>query len=397
MNKFRKYPEQLYFLYYTLLYAGIAVYGGYISIYYMKAGFSLSEIGTLTTVGPLFSLFVQPVWGMVSDRTGRHRLVLTISLIGSVLSVLLYSLHTGYVFYLIITMVFMLFYTAIQPLSDTISVDYLTRSGYNYSAVRMGGSIGYSVVVLLLGNFFNDHLSLLFALCAGLLLLALFSTALLPKEQPKPDAAVPDSAPAESKPFNRRRLILLIGFSCVLFFALSFNISFVGIYAKEMTASGTLLGVALCASSISEVPVLLLITKYSRRFNQINIFTIVTFTGFLLGARMLLYFFAQGIGMVIFAQALQGITSMLLFYSMVTYINREVPTAHKATGQSALVIAQSGISSILGNTGGGYVSEWIGLRQTYLLTAVIVLAATALFAVAYLLHRKHTTQTRPTS
>ena len=70
MNKIRNFPVQLYFFYYVILYAGIAVYGGYISIYYMKAGFSLSEIGTLTTIGPLFSLFVQPVWGMVSARTG---------------------------------------------------------------------------------------------------------------------------------------------------------------------------------------------------------------------------------------------------------------------------------------------------------------------------------------
>lgn len=390
MNKIRNFPVQLYFFYYVILYAGIAVYGGYISIYYMKAGFSLSEIGTLTTIGPLFSLFVQPVWGMVSDRTGKHRLVLTAALFGSSASVLLYSVHTGYLFYMVITMLFMLFYTAIQPLSDTIAVDYITRSGHNYSAVRVGGSIGFSIVVLLLGNFFNEHLNLLFLLCSGLLFLALITSCLLPNSEPNAAVNLPHAEKTEQKPFDKRKFVFLICFSCVLFFALSFNFNFVGIYAKQMTPSGTLLGIALCASSISEVPVLILITKFSRQFDRINIVTIITAAGLLLGLRMLLYFFAQNIGMIILAQTMQGITSMTIFYSMVTYINREIPATHKAVGQSALVIAQSGISSILGNIGGGYVSEWLGIRQTYLLIAGIVFAVTIFCGGLYMLRHNRT-------
>jgi predicted MFS family arabinose efflux permease len=75
---------------------------------------------------------------------------------------------------------------------------------------------------------------------------------------------------------------------------------------------------------------------------------------------------------------------------MVTYINREIPATHKAVGQSVLVIAQSGISSILGNIGGGYVSEWLGIRQTYLLIAGIVFAVTIFCGGLYMLRHNRT-------
>ena len=83
--------------------------------------------------------------------------------------------------------------------------------------------------------------------------------------------------------------------------------------------------------------------------------------------RFFLLFLAHDMTLVIAAQLLNGVTYMFVYYSCVTFINKNVDETLKATGQSMLTIVQTGIGSVMGNIFGGYIANQIGIRSTFLI------------------------------
>ena len=74
----------------ALYYIPGATFSAYISVYYQSKGMSVSQIGLLSAMGPLLAQVMQPAWGMLSDRTGKHMAVLRIALLGAAGGVLCY-------------------------------------------------------------------------------------------------------------------------------------------------------------------------------------------------------------------------------------------------------------------------------------------------------------------
>lgn len=48
----------------------------FLSAYYKRIGLSFTQIGVLLAIGPIFAIFIQPLWAMLSDRTGKRKLLL---------------------------------------------------------------------------------------------------------------------------------------------------------------------------------------------------------------------------------------------------------------------------------------------------------------------------------
>jgi len=68
---------------------------------------------------------------------------------------------------------------------------------------------------------------------------------------------------------------------------------------------------------------------------------------------------------VLALQILHGFIFIVLAYSMATYINNEMPPELKASGQTVNSVIGLGISRIIGSTGGGVISDLIGIRQVF--------------------------------
>ncbi len=67
------------FAFNALFYIPGATFGAYIGVYYRSRGMDVSQIGLLSAIGPLLALVMQPLWGVVSDRKGRHMTVLRLA------------------------------------------------------------------------------------------------------------------------------------------------------------------------------------------------------------------------------------------------------------------------------------------------------------------------------
>jgi MFS family permease len=100
---------------------------------------------------------------------------------------------------------------------------------------------------------------------------------------------------------------------------------------------------------------------------------------------MFMLFSASGIGMVYLSMLGAGASFIGMYYSCATFINNEMEEDMKSTGQSMLAFFQIGLGSILGNTLGGYIAEFYGMRYTFLFygicLGVVCIICTGVFSV----------------
>lgn len=361
----------LFVVYYMLIYMTNSVYGAYIYIYYKSIGLSLFQIGVLSAIGPVFSILVQPLWSVLCDRAKYRTTVLKIILIGSLLSMLLYQRMSSFSDICVVTVVYMLFSTAIFPISDSISVEAMKKCGFNFSTIRMGGTIGYVVVVVLAGYYFKSHLNRLFQINAVLLLLCLIAVCLMKKEN---SGAKRADRTVYLPILKNRKLIFVLFFIMMLSVALSFDWSFLGLRINELHYSNDFIGYASGLASLTEIPVLAMMPRCYKKFGIVNI---ILFAGFMLSARLIICFFATDIVMILASQLLQGFTYMTVHYSTINYINDNLPHNAKSFGQSLLAISQSGFGSMIGTFGGGCLSSAVGISPAFGIIGFSLLAISA--------------------
>lgn len=353
-----------------------SIYSTYINVYYGSKGFGLMQIGLLGAIGPISSVLIQPLWAILCDRATYRVTVLKTILLGTLLSVLLYPFVTSYYSAIVATVIYMFFSTAIYPIGDSIAVDKLHKLGFKFSTVRMGGTIGYIIVVVLTGFYFKKHLNNMFYVSAIFFLFCLTAVCFMEKEK---SMAFRKEHTSFGTLLRNKKLLFILVFIFIISIAMGFNNSFLSLRIRELHYSNDFVGYACAIAAVTEIPILLVITKF---YKKIGIIKIILFAGLLMSLRMILCSRAAGIEMILIAQLLHGLTFMTVHYSTITYMNDELPPDLKSFGQSLLAVFQSGFGSIIGSIGGGYISDVAGIAQAYAVIGFAILAITLLSILA---------------
>lgn len=171
----------------SLLFANVlywvcaGVYSPFLSAYYTGLGLDAAQTGILLAVTPVCSMAVQPAWSLLADKLGRRRSVVVGLCVAAAIVAPLYYLANSFVTVLLVTFAFSAFFSALLPLCDSLVIDLATSSGCDFSRVRMGGTIGYAAVVLVVGQLLDVAPELQFALVSAALCLFAFHMFRLPE------------------------------------------------------------------------------------------------------------------------------------------------------------------------------------------------------------------------
>ncbi|MHB8130150.1 MAG: MFS transporter, partial [Mobilitalea sp.] len=76
----------------AFVYISFSLYMPFLSSYYSKAGINAVQIGILLTIGPVIAIIIQPLWAILSDKTGRRKDILSLMVLGSGISIFSYYL-----------------------------------------------------------------------------------------------------------------------------------------------------------------------------------------------------------------------------------------------------------------------------------------------------------------
>jgi oligosaccharide:H+ symporter len=379
------------FLINAFVYISFSLYMPFLSSYYSRAGIKAVQIGLLLTIGPVVAIIIQPLWAILSDKTGRKKDVLSLVVLGSAISMFSFYIGRSFLTFFIAALMLSIFNTSIVPLSDAIILQSAHKHHLDFSKIRMGGTIGFAIVVIIAGAIIKQNPLLQFALGSmGYMLLFVFVRR-LPKDEQKDIielTEVHSPKPIKKdwlgflKIFESKQVIFVLAFAFISQVGLSFNYSFLGVYMVHIGLGEGTIGLINSVSAFSELPVLFLINRLLKKVSpmKLNIISCI-----LVGLRI---FTVTGgnVNFMILSQMFHGLTYMTIYYSCAVFISKNVKPENQSQGQSTLAIIQTGIGSIVGNIMGGCLVDYFGLKAAYLSMSVIIISVSSIIAILQIIY-----------
>ncbi|MDF2905021.1 MAG: ProP12, partial [Herbinix sp.] len=358
------------------------------------AGISAVEIGILLTIGPISSILIQPIWAVISDRTGKRKAVLSLVVLGSAFSVLSFYIGHTFLTFLIASILLAIFSNSIVPLSDAILLRSAHRNQLDFSKIRMGGTIGYAIFVIFAGMIIkrNSDIAYIMGFVGFMVLFAIVR--LLPKSESDDTVIKKLNLDLNSKPKERRSLLhifeskqiyFLLAFAFISQVGLSFHFSFLGVYMLDMGLTEGTIGITNSIAALSEIPILFLINRVLKKVSTAKI----TVVACLLLSLRIFTITGENLFFVVLSQALHGLTAMTIYFSCAVFISKNVKPENQSKGQSILALIQTGIGSIVGNILGGYLVDSYGLKPAYITMSILIITVAGLMALLqYIYQRK---------
>lgn len=360
-----------YSIYYGLMYIAYSVFTTYIPVFYANKGFNLFQIGILTAIGPVLTILIQPLWAKLCDRVKYRTTVLIIILVGSMVSDIIFPYLHSFIFIFLFTVTYMVFNTSVLPISDSISTEHLKKTGGKFSIARMGGTLGYSLSVIVCGIYFKANVKNMFLVQMILYIFVItYVVFILGKE--KNTVRAKKTTKSFSLLKNKEFLFILF-FTMINNAALGYNGSFLSMRVRELNFSNDFVGYCFGLAALTEVPVIIVMPKLYRRFGHHRM---LYTAGLATALRLIICLFASDIKLIIAAQLLQGLAYMTVYYATVTYVSENLPDDAKSFGQGLLAVAQTGFGSILGCVGGGLICNNLSITTGYGIFGFLVLFVT---------------------
>ena len=388
----RSYSDQNWLRSFMFTIFGTSVLAvSYFPLFYKHLGFSSSQVGLLYSLGPLISILSNLFWSMISDKLGTIKKIMIILLAGQLISVLLLSRATEFQSVILILSVFYFFYYPVFPLADTMAIKTAQKYGRNFISIRVFGSLGYAFFALTIGYLLRAlGTSWSMTLCIIIIVTALIIAWWLQdvKVTPSDTSLGSKSLIPKAKGKGLREILfqkeVLWFFSCVFVLALGhrMNEAFLTVSLKEMGAGDELIGWALLASALSEIPVFFALSKYGDRFKELPL---LAFASLMYAVRFLLMSIVHDPGAVIAVQAMHSVTFGIYYVTAVRYITRIIPDELRATGLAIFTVVWSSAAGLLSGTFGGIIFEESGRSFFYKIAMIFAFAAFAGFLSKHIL------------
>jgi PPP family 3-phenylpropionic acid transporter len=369
----RSWPFAFYLFYFA---AAVFIQPNFV-VYLQKLDFSGAQVGILAGMIPLVIMLGAPLWTALADANNRHRLIMSVTILLTVLTAILFPLVNSFALIIPLVILYALFAAPIIPFADSATMSMLAEDRAMYGRVRLGGTIGWGALALLAGPIIGAYgIRWAFWGFAAILIFTLFiSQEFSYAKKPKQESLVGDLH------------LVLIDTRWTLFLTLAFvaGIAFTVInsflfpYMEELDINSTTRYIALTISTVSELPILFFANHLLTRFRAYRLLVLaMTVTGM----RLLLYAaFNFQTGILAF-QFLNAMTFPLFLVAGVSYANEISPEGMKSTAQGLFGAMVSGFGAAVGGFAGGLLIEAIGGRWLFLSAGVFVLASTLLITLA---------------
>lgn len=382
--KFFKAGIQLKFLY-VLLGSAAASWFPVFPMYLGQNGVSSFQIGIMSSILPVVIFLVQPFWGFWADKYGRKWLLI-IAFLMAAFCFAMYKSPASYIYLFSLTITMSVFWAAIQPLIDSLALDYISETNKSYSEFRMWGAIGWSASSWLLSLLRSDSTYLVYyritavILFTGCLIMLLF-------KKSKPVIKIESSTLTITNfksTFTNKHLLLFLTIVFIHSLTATSIWNFEGLLLEKIGATQRIIHYAFAIQGICEIPIFFYADRIIKRFTLERTLLLSLFLTVL---RLFLYGSAPSPIAILFYELIHGLTWSLFWVCSIEYVNNIVAPQWRASGQSFLWAVYGGIGAISGNLLTGYCLDIMPIKQIFLINSAILLVFTILFT-PFLMKRK---------
>jgi PPP family 3-phenylpropionic acid transporter len=268
------------------------------------------------------------------------------------------------------------FWHAVLPQFEVITLAHLQGQTSRYSQIRLWGSIGFIITVVVLGRLF-EWLSLdiypaaLVLIMAGIVLSSLW----VPNAQP-PQGNRPNG---EGFLKQLRNPGVLAFYGCVALMQMSHGpyYTFLTLHLERLGYTRGTIGMLWAVGVVAEVLMFMAMSRILARFSLRR----VLLASFLLAALrwLLLGSFAEFLWVLLFAQILHAATFGSFHAAAIAFVQRSFGARQQGQGQ-ALYAALAGTGGAMGALYSGYSWNALGATLTFSIASLAALAAAVIIA-----------------
>jgi PPP family 3-phenylpropionic acid transporter len=353
---------------YFWYYAGIGAFVPFLALYLRELGYSGVQVGVLTALPSVGVAIGGPLIGAVSDARGVHRWVLRIGLAAGISLAAVAATLESFAAVFLVMAALALAVAAVPSMMDSYAVAASERIGRSYGAMRVWGSVGYMLAVLIVGRLMGDDVTSLvflgYAACIGA---ALLTVAALPRLSERRSQPLLSGIAGVGR--NRSLAVLLAVAFLISTGAAVMNI-YLGLHLEGIGGTASLIGVAFAVSAASELPVVafggwflgrlgpfrlaaLAIAVYAARFAAFSLITVPEW--------------------VLAVQLFHGLSYGAFLMASVTLAHRLAGREQAATAQALLTAMSFGFGAIVGSFLAGALLDRIGTDGLFAGAAALML------------------------
>jgi PPP family 3-phenylpropionic acid transporter len=332
-------------LYYFVYFGGLGFASPFLNLFYVRLGFSGTEIGWTLTIASIVGLVAAPVITSQNTRWRNPRAVLQLTLFFGGMSYLWLSQQTAFWGVLVVIFFRSLLVSGVWPLSDALALSVTQRAQKGFGSVRMWASAGWVVWVLLSGWLIEQTSTKTGLIGSGICALVSVGIVYFIRSE----NFLTPRTPQRSSFRDTLHYVLhdraMIGVGMTLLFIGVLNngvLQFEGVYLDTLGAPETIIGVAGMLGAVVEVPFMLWSDRLVERYGAHKLLL----TSLALNALLRLSVFsAPSVAMIMVGKAIGGISFSFYVIGLIKFISER--SAPEQT-RTVLALYNMTLASLIG-------------------------------------------------
>ena len=372
----KKHGKFWAFAFYFLFFSGSVAVNNYYALYFQQQGVPGSQIGLLLGLGSLSSLIAGPLWSGLADASQRHRLILSVTVLGNLVAVFLFPFSNAFWWFLVLMVVQSFFVGPIISLADNAALTVLGDERDQYGSLRSGGTIGWGlfapVAGLMVARFGMRYN---FSIYAFGLFLALLACQQMHFSSHKAGGSFWGGL--RQLLLDRKWLVFLF----VVFIGGSGNAiisNYLFVYLQKIGTSPAWMGWAITISTAMEAPALFLGSRLLRKFGTYRLLLLGLAC---MGIRCALYSAVSVPWGALAVQLMQFVSFPFILVAGVSFVVENATAGMGATAQSIFWSSFSGIGYVAGGFFGGVLLQYIGVQGMFLTFGMVIFVVAAWYGM----------------
>ncbi len=350
--------------FYFFYFASLGVLVPYWSLYLKSLGFNSFTIGALVAILPATKLIAPYIWGWLADHTRRSMFIIQVASILAVLSFSLVFVSQQLWWLIVVMLLFSFFWNAILPQYEAMTLNHLGDDTHRYSMVRLWGSLGFIVIVVMMGALLeNDDTDLIPIVVWITFIVIAFTSFMVPEKLNTPHAE-------HSPIWHVIKQPKVLAFLIVCFLMLCSHgpyYTFYTIYLEEQGYSSQMIGILWAVGVLAEVIMFLLMHRLLPMFGPRKLLIV---TLLLTTLRWLIIgFFVDDLSMLFLAQLIHAFSFGLFHAVGISLVHDYFKGSHQGRGQALYASTSYGAGVAVGSLISGILWDQWGAEVLFTFAA----------------------------
>jgi PPP family 3-phenylpropionic acid transporter len=340
-----------YFFYFASLGALLPFWG----LYLQGCGYSPEQIGELMAVVMVTKLIAPNIWGWIGDHTGRRMPIVRLASLLSIICFVGVFRADDFWTLALVMMLFSFFWNASLPQFEAVTMSYLRERIHHYSRIRLWGSVGFILTVLILGFLLERWGVGSVPQVVLILYTGIFLNSLLVKE--KGAGATLHEQGSILQVLKRRDIIAFLLVCFLMQASHSAYYAFYSIYMEELGYSSSVIGQLWAVGVIAEVLIFLIMHRLLNRWGARAV--LIASLGIAVIRWILVATTSDQLFLVLLAQVMHAATFGTFHAAAIHLIHHYFIGKHQGRGQALYSSISFGAGGAFGSLLSGYL--WTGL------------------------------------